>query len=396
MTGQGRGQRHPGPRWRRLAKARRALVQAGAVAAVAGALAFLAYMIRSSLAKQGIGLSFAYLWRPAGISISEGIGVSFDGAWPVVDTVSSGSSNAEILLAGLLNSLKVAILAIVASTVIGTAIGVGRLSTNWLVRKLSFGVVEFVRNTPLLIQLVFWYFAVILRFPPVTAASKAYASVLVGQAGISLPSLSGSEGATPLSTALLAVSAVSLLLSAFRKRGRRVWAVVGILSVAGSVAMGFPLALDFPVVGRFGATGGMSVTPEMSAILLAITVNSAAYIAEIVRGAIEALSRGQWEASAALGLSRRDTLRDIVLPQVLRVVLPSLGNRYISLTKDTSLGIAIGYPDLFNVYGTVSNQTGRNLEGVLIVMVAYLLVSWTISGVVNLANSKLSGRENRR
>ena len=384
------------PGWRRVARIRRALVQAGAVAAVAGSVALLGYLVHASLAKQGIGFSFAYLGRPAGINISEGVGLHFDGGLPVIETVSASSSNGEVLLAGLLNSLKVAVLAIVASTVIGVAIGVGRLSTNWLVRKLSFGIVEFVRNTPLLIQLVFWYFAVILRFPPVTAASKAYASVLVSQSGIFLPSVAISDGATPLSAALLAACIVFLAVGAFRRRGRGAWIATGALALAGSAALGFPLALEYPVVGRFGATGGMSVTPEMSAILLAITVNSAGYTAEIVRGAIEALSRGQWEASAALGLSRHDTLRDIVLPQVLRVVLPSLGNRYISLTKDTSLGIAIGYPDLFNVYGTVSNQTGRNLEGVLLVMAAYLLVSWTISGAVNLANSRLSGRGARR
>ena len=384
------------PGWRRLARIRRALGQVGGVAAVAGALGFLAYLVHASLAKQGIGFSFAYLGRAAGIGISEGVGLRFDGGWPVIETVSSSSSNGELLLAGLLNSLKVAVLAIVASTAIGVAIGVGRLSTNWLVRKISFCIVEFVRNTPLLIQLVFWYFAVILRFPPVTAASKAYATVLVSQSGIFLPSVAVSEGATSLSAALLAGCVAFLAVGAVRRRGRWAWIGAGMLALAGCVAVGFPLSMEYPMVGRFGATGGLSVTPEMSAILLAITVNSAAYIAEIVRGAIEALSRGQWEASSALGLSRRDTLRDIVLPQVLRVVLPSLGNRYISLTKDTSLGIAIGYPDLFNVYGTVSNQTGRNLEGVLIVMAAYLLVSWTISGAVNLANARLSRQGARR
>jgi ABC-type amino acid transport system permease subunit len=124
-------------------------------------------------------------------------------------------------------------------------------------------------------------------------------------------------------------------------------------------------------------------------LLLALIVNGAAYLAEIVRGAIEALPRGQWEAAAALGLSRAETIRQIILPQVFRIVLPSFGNQYISLTKSTSLGIAIGYPDLFNVYGTISNQTGRNLEGILIVMLIYLLLSWVISALVNFANARL-------
>jgi ABC-type amino acid transport system permease subunit len=133
----------------------------------------------------------------------------------------------------------------------------------------------------------------------------------------------------------------------------------------------------------------------MTALLLAIVVNSSAYVAEIVRGAIESLPKGQWEASASLGLSRSHTLRDIILPQVFRIVLPSLANRYISLTKDTSLGIAIGFPDLFNVYGTVSNQTGRNLEGVVIVMLTYLALSWIISGCVNGLNARVNGRRMR-
>ncbi|TXM97080.1 amino acid ABC transporter permease [Methylobacterium sp. WL64] len=141
--------------------------------------------------------------------------------------------------------------------------------------------------------------------------------------------------------------------------------------------------------------GGLPLSPELTALLLAIVVNSSAYVAEIVRGAIDALPKGQWEAAAALGLSRSSTLQEIVLPQVFRVVLPSLGNRYISLMKDTSLGIAIGYPDLFNVYGTVSNQTGRNLEGVLIVMVTYLVLSWLISSVVNLLNRRITGGTTR-
>ena len=156
------------------------------------------------------------------------------------------------------------------------------------------------------------------------------------------------------------------------------------------------MSFDLPVATRFGARGGVALSPEMTAILLAITVNSSAFVAEIVRGAIDSLPKGQWEAAASLGLSRPDTLRDIILPQVFRIVLPSLANRYISLTKDTSLGIAIGFPDLFNVYGTVSNQTGRNLEGVVIVMLTYLALSWIISVCVNTLNARINGQGETR
>lgn len=383
------------PAQRAIGRLRRILVQAAVVALVVLAVAAFVFAIRHTLAKQGIGFGFDYLGRASNINLSEGLGLRLDGWATWFEPLDSTSSNAEMLLAGLFNTLKVAVTAIVTSTIIGVAIGVGRLSTNWLIRKLCFAVVEFVRNTPLLVQLVFWYFAVVLQFPPITAASAAYGSLLVSQAGIYLPALAVADGASSLSMGmLLAASTLFLLASMFRTLGR-----VGRLTCLGfavaaigtSVWLGFPLVLDAPTVGRFGASGGVGLSPEMAALLLAITFNSAAYTAEIVRGAIEALAKGQWEASSALGMSRRDALRDIVLPQVFRVVLPSLGNRYISLTKDTSLGIAIGYPDLFNVSGTVANQTGRNLEGVVIVMVAYLLLSWVISGGINLLNLRLNG-----
>ena len=368
------------------------------VGIVVFAVAALVLAIRGTLAKQGIGFGFEYLWRPSDINLSEGLGLKLDGWKTWFEPLDSTSSNAEMLLAGLFNSLKVAVIAIVASTVLGVGIGLGRLSTNWLIRKLCFTVVEFVRNTPLLIQLVFWYFAVVLQFPPITAASSAYGSLLVSQSGVFMPSLAISDAAGAGAGWLLALAAVALAACLVRRAGRTLRLVLLLIAVGAagaSIILGFPLELEFPVASRFGASGGMSMTPEMSALLLAITINSAGYTAEIVRGAIETLSKGQWEASAALGLSRRNTLGDIVLPQVFRVVLPSLGNRYISLTKDTSLGIAIGYPDLFNVSGTVSNQTGRNLEGVVIVMVAYLLLSWIISGTINVVNVRLNGRGQR-
>jgi general L-amino acid transport system permease protein len=185
------------------------------------------------------------------------------------------------------------------------------------------------------------------------------------------------------------VLAVLALIQVLDRRLRAAALAGAVAATAAAAILGFPLAVEEPVRTRFGASGGISMTPEMAALLLALIVNGAAYLAEIVRGAIEALPRGQWEAAAALGLSRAETIRQIILPQVFRIVLPSFGNQYISLTKSTSLGIAIGYPDLFNVYGTISNQTGRNLEGILIVMLIYLLLSWVISALVNFANARL-------
>jgi ABC-type amino acid transport system permease subunit len=206
-----------------------------------------------------------------------------------------------------------------------------------------------------------------------------------------------SERAGSASWGLLAAAVVLVVASVVLRglRLRLILLAVAIAALIAAVFIGFPLGLDLPVATRFGARGGFAISPEMTALLLAIVVNSSAYVAEIVRGAIESLPKGQWEASASLGLSRSHTLRDIILPQVFRIVLPSLANRYISLTKDTSLGIAIGFPDLFNVYGTVSNQTGRNLEGVVIVMLTYLALSWIISACVNGINARVNGRRMR-
>jgi His/Glu/Gln/Arg/opine family amino acid ABC transporter permease subunit len=362
------------------------------VGAVAGLAIWLAIAVREALVRKGIQFSFGYLWNPSSFSLSEGMTLAFDGNSPILEPFTPLHTNAQALIAGLWNTLKVALAAIALCTVFGTLVGIGRLSTNWLVRNLSFGLVEGVRNTPLLIQIVFWYFAVALRFPPANAASKWLGGLIASRSGIFLPSLAVAEGAGIGAWILLSVglaTAVAALVTHGRSRRLGLLAVSAVCLVA-TAFVGFPLSVDLPVATRFGARGGLALSPELTAIMIAIVVNSSAYVAEIVRGAIDSLPKGQWEAAASLGLSRPDTLRDIILPQVFRIVLPSLGNRYISLTKDTSLGIAIGFPDLFNVYGTVSNQTGRNLEGVIIVMLTYLALSWIISFCVNAINARVN------
>jgi len=385
------------PARRGLLIASRWLVQAAIVVAVAGLVIWLGLAVREALARKGIQFSFGYLGNVANFSLSEGLVPSFQGNWPILEPFSPSNTNLQALFAGLWNSLKVALSAIVLCTMVGTLVGIGRLSTNWLVRNLCFGLVEAIRNTPLLIQIVFWYFAVVLRFPPASAASNWFGGLLVSRSGVFFPGLAISEPAGAASFGLLA-TALALVVACVALRGVRLrlfLLATAVVTLIATIVVGFPLGLDLPVATRFGARGGFSISPEMTALLIAIVVNSSAYVAEIVRGAIEALPRGQWEASASLGLSRSHTLRDIILPQVFRIVLPSLANRYISLTKDTSLGIAIGFPDLFNVYGTVSNQTGRNLEGVVIVMLTYLALSWIISACVNGINARVNGRRAR-
>lgn len=376
---------------RRKKRIKHDLLQIAIIVAMIGILVAFALAVRNGLARHGISFSFDYLWQAAGFDISEGKTFTWSGSLPSLADFTAADSNAQALVTGLFNTIKVALLGIILSTVLGVMLGVGRLSTNWLVRQISFGVIEFVRNTPLLIQLVFWYFAVVLQFPPLAAAAKLYGGFIISQQGTYLPWPVLAEGATTTS-AIAASAGVALIFAAiFMKAKQRLLALVAAFAaLALAAGLGFPFVLDYPVANRFRAAGGIAISPEMAALLLAIVVNSASYIAEIVRGAIEAVNKGQWEAAAALGLNRRDTLSDIILPQVFRVVLPSLANQYINLSKNTALGIAIGFPELFNIYGTIANQTGRTLEGIVIVMVAYLLLSWIISAVVNFTNARLA------
>ena len=367
-------------------------VQAAVIAVAILLIALFAYSVESGLAQHGIKFSFSFLWDTAGFDISEGKTLSLrDDLWPIFTAFTSDRTIADAFVTGVFNTVKVAIIAIIASTILGTLLGVGRLSTNWLVQKLSFWIVEFIRNTPLLIQLVFWYFAVVLHFPPIADAAKFYGGILISQQGFYFPSLYLDVGNSIISIGLISATLVSILGAVLDKTKeiRRICVRSAAALFCLSLITGI-LKIDYPVASKFQANGGTNISPEMAALLLAIVVNSASYIAEIVRGAIDSLPKGQWEAASSLGLTRSSTVNDIILPQVFRVVLPSFGNQYISLTKNTAMGIAIGYPDLFNIYGTIANQTGHSLEGIIIVMLTYLLLSWLISAAVTKMDRRLN------
>ncbi|MBB3396050.1 ABC transporter permease subunit [Rhizobium sp. BK060] len=366
-------------------------IQFGIIAVFVTLLGLLAYAVRSGLAEKGIRFSFSFLANTAGFDISEGWTLtSGENTLPDFKLFSPDMTVASAFATGIFNTAKVAILAIFLSTVLGTMLGVGRLSTNWVVRNLCFWLVEFVRNTPLLIQLVFWYFAVVLRFPPMASAAHFY-GLIVSQQGVYVPALSWAGSDSTGSLALVTLTLVSVLGAIFDpiKGMRRACVAAAVVFLVFLFVTG-GMAVNFPIANKFRASGGTSISPEMAALLVAIVVNSASFIAETVRGAIDALPKSQWEAAASLGLSRRYTINDIVLPQVFRVVLPSFGNQYISLTKNTALGIAVGYPDLFNIYGTIANQTGHSLEGIIIVMLSYLILSWIISTIVSWTSRRLN------
>lgn len=367
----------------RMRRLRRSMTQFGVLAIAAVLLVLLGMSVRDGFAARGVSFSFDFLSQRAGFEISEGVSLTGSG----IARFNSDMTNTQALLAGLVNTLKVALVAMVLATVMGVSLGVSRLSSNWLIRKLSFWITEFLRNTPLLIQLTFWYVAVILQLPGLRDAPQLM-GVVISQQGLWLPRPVVTGGTGVALAALALALALAAIAPRLRARRKALLGGAGLLLVA-AIAFGFRIGLEMPEVGRFRASGGLSVSPEYTALMIAITVNTAAYLGEIVRGAIEALPRGQWEAADSIGLPRRSVLADVVLPQVFRVVMPSFGNQYISLAKNTSLGIAIGYPDLFNIYGTVANQTGRSLEGVVLAMAIYLALSWAISAGVNVVNKRL-------
>jgi His/Glu/Gln/Arg/opine family amino acid ABC transporter permease subunit len=380
-------------RLRRL-KLRRSVIQTAVVLAVLAVIVMTVLAIRASFAARGVDFSFGFLTQPAGFQVSEGIAPALVGGLHFV-APNASMTNTQAFAVGIINTLKVAVLAIVFATVIGSAIGVGRLSTNWLIRQICFYVVEFMRNTPLLIQLTFWYTVVFLGLPALREALALPGGIFISKQGTWLPWFYVSDAAPAWALPALLVGLAAVVTSLLVKRlPRKPVAIAGLVVVIAALAAGV-FTLDFPEIGKFNAKGGLRISSEFAALLVAITFNSGAYIGEIVRGAIEAMPKGQWEASAALGFSRRHTLGDIILPQVFRIVLPAFGNQYIGLAKNTSLGIAIGYPDLFNIFGTVANQTGRTLESIGIVMGIYLVISLVISALVNQLNRRFGRKEKR-
>lgn len=328
-----------------------------------------------NLAARGIRSGFGFLAEPAGFDIGEG---------PV--DYAPTDSYLRAFAAGLANTLRVAALGIVLATILGTLVGVGRLSRNLLVRWLSTGYVEVLRNVPLLIQLLAWYLVLTELLPdpaePIALGPHAYLS----KGGLQLPHPVWARGWALALGALGAglLAAWALLRWAHARRARtghapRVGVPAAALVLAapalGWLAGGAPRALAVPEVGPFNVAGGLSLTPEFLALLAGLSTYTAASIAEIVRSGILAVAHGQTEAALALGLSRRQALRRVLLPQAARVIVPPLTNQYLNLTKNSSLAVAIGYPDVVSIANTSINQNGQALEAILLIMAVYLTVN---------------------
>lgn len=368
----------------------------------AALLALLAWLTWSAvenaaqnMRERGIPTDFSFWNRISGFDINQ----------TLFAYSSSTSTYGDAFLVGLFNTLLVAACGIVFATVIGFAVGVARLSGNWIVAKLAAVYVEVIRNTPLLLQLLFWYNAVLKPLPGPRQSLALPGGVWLNNRGLFLPEPLAGAGMGWVLVALGAalVGAVALRVWASRRMaatGRRApvgWislALVFGLPLAVFVAFGAPLAWEFPALRGFNFQGGVRVFPEFVALLLGLSLYTAAFIAEIVRAGILSVSRGQLEAASALGLKRGQSLRLIVIPQAMRVIVPPLTNQYLNLTKNSSLAVFIGYPDLIQVFaGTVLNQTGAAVQVISITMAVYLTISLVTSALMNLYNRRVALQE---
>jgi general L-amino acid transport system permease protein len=325
----------------------------------------------------------------------------FDISQTLIEYSAQYSTFGRAFWIGLTNTLLVAGLGILFATLLGAALGIARLSKNFLVERLASGYVELVRNVPLLLQLLFWYNAVLKALPDFANGFALPGGILLNNRGLFMPrplTVDGWHVAAALAAAVMLGYAFNALAgrSAGAWRSTAVRFAVTLLIVIGVpvvafLAMGAPLEFEYPKAGRFNVSGGLEVLPELVALLFGLVIYTAAFIAEVVRAGLLSVSHGQTEAAQALGLGRTQTLRLIVIPQAMRVIIPPLTNQYLNLTKNSSLAVAIGYPDLVQIFtGTVLNITGQAVEVVVITMAVYLSISLITSLVMNAYNARVA------
>ena len=369
------------------------LYQVVAVLLIAAAGAYLLSNTLENMRARGIKSGFDFITQPAGFAIGESV-IPFDAA----------ESYGKAFLVGLSNTFRVALLGIVMASVLGTLLGIGRLSRNFLVRTLSSAYVDLVRNVPLLLQLFIWYFVMTELLPPIEEALQPLPDVFFSKNGLQFPHPTWSDGHAFTLVGFLASLAGCWAWSRFARRrfeatGRPTPVllpaviIIVALTTLGWLLGGAPAGLDMPEKTEINVVGGGAVTPEFLTVLLGLTIYTAAYIAEVVRAGIQSVPYGQHEASAALGLSRGMALRLVQLPQALRVIIPPMTNQYLNLTKNSSLAVAVGYPDLVSISNTSLNQTGRAIECIALVMACYLTLSLLTSAAMNAYNARASIKE---
>ncbi|EMV0267109.1 amino acid ABC transporter permease [Vibrio parahaemolyticus] len=359
------------------------------------ALVFFFYTIinnaLNNLDARGIATGFGFLNQEAGF----GIGLTLI---EYNETYSYGRT----FIVGLLNTALVSVLGIILATAIGFTMGVARLSTNWLVSRLAAVYIETFRNIPLLLQIFFWYFAVLQALPSARQSLSLGEAIFLNVRGLYFPAPVFNEGSGVVIAAFVIGLVATISISIWARNKQR---LTGQQTPMGQIGLGLlvglpllvyfvsgmPISLEYPELKGFNFKGGISIIPELAALLLALSVYTAAFIAEIVRSGINAVSHGQTEAAMSLGLPRAKTLKLVVIPQALRIIIPPLTSQYLNLTKNSSLAMAIGYPDLVSVFaGTTLNQTGQAIEIIAMTMGVYLTLSLLTSALMNLYNRKVA------
>ncbi|MGB1270543.1 MAG: amino acid ABC transporter permease [Endozoicomonas sp.] len=346
----------------------------------------------NNLEHRGISTGFGFLSQEAGFGILQSL-VAYD----------ESHSYGRTYVVGILNTLLVSVLGIALATVLGFMVGIARLSSNWLLARLATIFIETFRNIPLLLQIFFWYFAVLAALPHPRQSLALGDSIFLNLRGLFLPRPL-MEGGMPFLLSVLFAIGVALMVRRLNQR-QRVETGEGFSDGSwilwGGLLLGIPavvwwlsdasLAFELPVLRGFNFRGGIAIIPELGALLLALTIYTAAFIAEVVRAGIESVNKGQKEAAASLGLKPGKVLSLVVIPQAMRVIIPPLTNQYLNLAKNSSLATAIGYPDLVNVFaGTTLNQTGQAVEVIAMTMVVYLTISLSVSLLMNLYNRRMA------
>jgi len=364
------------------------------VLVLGGVLLVAAYLVSNTLdnlEQRSIRTGFGFLQEEAGYYIGESPFISYE----------ASASYGRAFVVGMLNTLRVALLGIVLATILGTIAGIARLSSNWLVARLASIYVEIMRNIPLLLQLFFWYGAISSLLPAARNADPFLPGIYLSKSGL--------QYAVPIAhpvhpwmglAFLLAIAGCVFYYKWAKKRQAEtgveprlflpfIGMLVGLPLIVWLLG-GAPTALDVPEAGTFRLEGGASLTPEFLALLIGLTLYTAGFIAEIVRSGILAVPWGQTEAASAIGLSRTKVLRLVLLPQALRIIVPPTTSQYLNLTKNSSLAVAIGYPDLVSVTNTTLNQTGQAIECITIMMACYLTISLSISFFMNWYNKSIA------
>lgn len=364
------------------------------IIAVAALLFFVYTIVNNALTNleaRGIATGFGFLTEEAGFGIGLTL-VEYD------ETFSYGRT----FIIGLLNTALVSVLGIILATVIGFSVGIARLSTNWLVSRFAAIYIEIFRNIPLLLQIFFWYFAVLQALPSARQSMSLGEAIFLNVRGLYFPAPIFEQGSAFVIAAFIAGILATLFISIWARNKQKLtgqqtpllriaFALCIFLPTVVFFIMGQPITAEYPELKGFNFRGGISIIPELAALMLALSIYTASFIAEIVRSGINAVSHGQTEAAMSLGLPRSRTLKLVVIPQALRIIIPPLTSQYLNLTKNSSLAMAIGYPDLVSVFaGTTLNQTGQAIEIIAMTMGVYLTLSILTSALMNIYNRKVA------